>query len=77
MLNSIASVALLTPGVIEILNKKPDIDMNNNIVYIYPKVIYVKIDNGNLLPELKKTNLYKISKPISESKMQNFVKQIN
>ena len=74
---SVASIALLSPGVIEVLNKKPDLDMNNNIVYIYPKVVYVKIDKGNLLPELKKTNVYKISKPISENKMQNFVKQIN
>ena len=74
MLNGIA-LTLLTPGVIEALHKNPDLNLNNNIIYTYPKVVYLKIDKENRLKELKNTQKYKVS--LSVKNMSNLISQIN
>jgi len=61
-------LSLLTPGVIEVLNKSPDIDLNNKIMYSYPKVVYAKPDKENLYLEYKKNKQYKIVLPVKNMK---------
>jgi len=61
-------LSLLTPGVIEILNKTPDINMNNKIIYVYPKVVYVKPDKENVFLECQKAKKYKVELPIKNMK---------
>lgn len=68
-------MSLLTPGVVEALNKNPDIDMNNKIVYMYPKVVYAKPDKENVFVECQKAKNYKITLPVKQ--MNVFLKKID
>ena len=63
MLNGIA-LSLLAPGVIEILNKNPDLNLNNNVIHTYPKIVYLKIDKENSLKELENIQKYKVNLPV-------------
>jgi len=75
MLISGICLSLLTPGVVEIRKKTPDISVNNKIIYVYEKTVYAKLDKENIFVECQKAKNYKITLPVT--KMSSFIKKID
>jgi len=61
-------LSLLTPGVVEVLNKTPDIDTNNKILYEYHQTVYAKPDKENVFVECQKAKSYKVTLPVKDMK---------
>jgi hypothetical protein len=75
MLLSGICLSVLSPGVVEVLNKTPDIDTNNNIIYQYEKTVYAKPDAENTFVECQKAKSYKITLPVKN--MNFYIKKID